>query len=136
MAKRIFYFVVVLLLGISGEIFGQKIPRQNSFEIACEQAFQQYVHKGEGLVVKDFQKNFAAFQNNIGKWTTNRAIYPFASNMAIAPLKADWYSSQLSFFCKNELLLEKATNIALRFRLGSQDYVDYLEQKPNSVFRR
>lgn len=136
MAKRIFYFVVVLILGISGEIFGQKIPHQNSFEKRREQAFQQIIENQSSRLVKEFQKKFMSFQKNIEKWTTNQVNYPIVGNRVIVPLKADWYSSQLSFFCKNELLMEKATNIAFRFRLGSQDYVDYLEQKPNSTFRR
>jgi hypothetical protein len=136
MAKRIFYFVVVLTLGIPEEIFGQKIPQPNSIEMPGEQAFQQSIENRGAPLVKDFQKNFLAFQKNIEKWTTNQVIYPFMADRVIVPLKADWYSSQLSFFCRNELILEKATAIPFRFRLGSLEYVDYLEQKPNSTLRR
>lgn len=45
---------------------------------------------------------------------------------------ADFYSSRLSFFCRTEWKLEKATSLPLRFRLGSLQYTDYLEQKPNA----
>lgn len=34
-----------------------------------------------------------------------------------------------AFFCKLELKIDKAANINCRFRLGSVDYVDYLEGK-------
>gem|GEM_PF-343618 len=48
-------------------------------------------------------------------------------------LPANYYSSHLSLFCKQELQVEKATRLAIRFRLGSIDYTDYLEQKPNAI---
>ncbi|MEM7574184.1 MAG: hypothetical protein AAF433_14855 [Bacteroidota bacterium] len=35
----------------------------------------------------------------------------------------------LAFFCRIEVELEKAVKMPVRFRLGSVDYVDYLEGK-------
>ena len=48
-------------------------------------------------------------------------------------VSADYYTRNFGFFCKKELGFEKATKIPLRFRLGSLQYNDYLERKPNSV---
>lgn len=49
-------------------------------------------------------------------------------------LTADFYTRNFGFFCKKELQFERATRIPLRFRLGSLQYNDYLEQKPNAVY--
>ncbi len=49
-------------------------------------------------------------------------------NSIISP---DLYTKNLSFFCKKELQFEKATKIPFKFRLGSINYVNYLEGKKN-----
>ncbi|MEP6925996.1 MAG: hypothetical protein ABI834_00100 [Ginsengibacter sp.] len=44
-------------------------------------------------------------------------------------IPSDFYTNNMGFFCKKELVLEKATKIPLRFRLGSLQQCNYYEGK-------
>jgi hypothetical protein len=44
-------------------------------------------------------------------------------------LPADFYVSQIGFFCKQEIKFEKLTKIPFRFRLGSVEECDRMEGK-------
>jgi len=44
-------------------------------------------------------------------------------------MPAAYAYKDLAFFCKIEVQLEKAVKLPVKFRLGSVDYVDYLEGK-------
>lgn len=47
-------------------------------------------------------------------------------------LPRNFYNRGLSFFCAKEVQIQKLTSLPLFIRLGSKDYVDFLEKKPNS----
>jgi hypothetical protein len=52
----------------------------------------------------------------------------------IRVLPRNFYSQHLTYFCKKELELQKIKPGGIFFRVGSKEYVDWLERKPNSGF--
>ena len=59
--------------------------------------------------------------------------HPIAAGTSAKPfLSPGYYASQLGFFCKQEIKLEKTAKIPFKFRLGSVDDCDRMEGK----FRR
>jgi hypothetical protein len=56
---------------------------------------------------------------------------PFHGSASVLP--HNFYNQHLGFFCKKENQLQKGTGFNLFVRLGSKNYVDFLERKPNAV---
>jgi hypothetical protein len=54
-------------------------------------------------------------------------------SMLVSPT---FYCSNLAFFCRQEIKFEKITKIPFKFRLGSVQYVDYLEGKRGALLTR
>jgi hypothetical protein len=52
--------------------------------------------------------------------------------ISLKPLPQNFYNQHLGYFCKKEVQLQKLTRLPVFLRLGSKDYVDYLERKPNA----
>lgn len=61
------------------------------------------------------------------------AVDSLPKNFSIKVLPQNFYNQHLSFVCKKEVQLQKLTMLPLFIRLGSKDYVDYLEKKPNAL---
>ena len=127
MPERVFYFVVVSTLFFNVEIFSQ----QKSSE--CMKLPINY----SSLANFNFEE-----QLNLG-WTGSDTINslkktncdPLKGKLptSLNVLSPSFYTDKLSFFCHQELRLEKITTVPFRFRLGSLAYVNYLEQKPNAL---
>jgi hypothetical protein len=116
MPQRVFLFVVVLILIFTGEIFSQR-----------KSAFSAYNAPYSSSISQLAEKKISCFWKNSDSATKNTPPFQLLSS----PLGSNFYTDHLSFFCKKELQIEKLTSIPFRFRLGSLDYVNYLEQKPN-----
>lgn len=54
-------------------------------------------------------------------------------NISLRPLPQNFYNQNTGYFCKKELQLQKITGLPVFIRLGSKEYTDYLEHKPNAI---
>jgi hypothetical protein len=52
--------------------------------------------------------------------------------ISIKTVPSNYATQHLGYFCRKELQLQKLTGTRVFIRLGSKEYVDYLEQKPNA----
>lgn len=131
MLQRGFCFVVVLVLFFCGEIFSQSNPAFLRLPVDYRQLKKSQSENSFSpgissvIIVKKFKKIIAVPLKTASNFLYSPAPY--------SVLPASYYCNGLGFFCKKEIQFEKATSIPFRFRIGSIDYVDYLEQKPNAV---
>jgi hypothetical protein len=131
MAQRVFGFVVVLILFFNVEIFSQvkpvliKLPVNyttlTNFDF--EKQFQLNYPSEDSIIISEKIKCYS------GIIAVRQPLFIFSKPV----LSPSYYSNHLGFFCKKELQLQKITSVPFRFRLGSLEYVNYLEQKPNAV---
>ena len=133
MAERFFCLVVVLIFWSRGEFFGQLIPIEKALTKDTTSHFSMYT--------ADFRQNNFKRSNLLnGRPVSNHILYStilplnqLSNILLINSLQKTSYQQHLSFFCREEWQFEKATSVPLRIRLGSLEYTDYLEQKPNAI---
>lgn len=145
MVQRLFSFLVVWLLIFNGEIFGQKDclgGKQTRSILVCDGSGWSLIElKGFDSGKLKLPINYNTLVNfDFGsqlkldfKPQDTAVIKPFFPLYLFGATPLPSYSDQLGFFCKKELQLDKITPIPLRFRLGSLDYVNWMEQKPNTI---
>jgi hypothetical protein len=63
----------------------------------------------------------------------SRSVDTVEKNVLLRPLPQNFYNQNLGYFCKKEVQLQKLTTLPIFIRLGSKEYVDYLERKPNAI---
>jgi hypothetical protein len=132
MVQRIFFYVVVLIFLFNGEILAQE-KNVEKFPVFAK---KYIISKGFSVLSSQssFDKMNAVKHPEMALKWVSLASSDFSSYSSFnAPVARNFYSQHLPFFCRKELQIEKATSIPLRFRLGSLQYTDYLEQKPNAL---
>ena len=130
MPKRNFSFLVALILLCFKGLFSQEKNVDNFLRNAT---------------VKRFNAPFPATSGDYLKFSKNKFSQPFSLNatgfyysgVQSSAMKASFFlkpfdPKELSFFCQKEWQFEKATSVPLRVRLGSPDYTNWLEKKPNA----
>lgn len=148
MRQRYCYFLVVFVLLFYGKSFSQPEPlyikRPINYEALKNFDFEKQL-KLDYQGSKDTSKTQRPARRPFNCWehfteliqlqpkAKDSLCLPIIKSYLHQPLPQNFYSNNLSFFCKKELQIEKITSVPLRFRLGSLDYVNYLEQKPNAI---
>jgi hypothetical protein len=139
MRQRHFLFLVVCLLMFCGKFFGQKNP-QNFQEFINYNALTGFKLKnlsslasakqGNEMLTPNFKNNYPPSNFSL----QNPVLKPgYALSGTLPVLSSSFYCSSLGVICKKEMQLEKLTAVPFRFRLGSLEYVNYLEKKPNAL---
>ncbi len=57
-----------------------------------------------------------------------------AGNRPVTTIPPGFYYRSLGFFCRQELQLQQVTKLPVLFRIGSVDYTNYMERKPQARF--
>ncbi len=145
MSQRLCGFLVVFLLMFNGKIFGQGKSNPGYFERPKtiqqivgrnNKEFINWAHRNSPLYVR-----YGALKISTFSYTWPQRSLPFAIKItdAVSGYKNSFhfspkvYNQSLGFFCLQEKRFEKYTRVPLRFRLGSLDYVNWMEQKPNAT---
>ena len=136
MHQRLRCFLVVLMLMFTGTIFAQINADMNSYPYAKN---IKIYSTGDSLLPADlfkltFKKDISTSQtmSTFNGWDCSPQI-PIHKFNLLSPIAKNFSAMQLGIVCKKEIQFEKKTSIPLRLRLGSLDYTNYLEQKPNSL---
>lgn len=153
--ERSYSFLVVLLLIFSEEAFGQEMGgnpskkgvlssknaaiTRNCWDMRQEKQMLFKIKRENGKMfsinsqtLKDFsfEQQFRLSRVTVDTVTAYRPRNPLISFISY---QLPSYTTHLGFFCKKELQLDKLTPVPVRFRLGSIDYVNFMEQKPNAI---
>ncbi len=116
--QRFCLFLVVFLLYYSKNIFGQVSPAPATDSASSATAKNQLITGGS---------------QPIPYYRITTSTFPVVSKFSVTGISPAYYANHLGFVCKTELKLDKITPLPFRFRLGSLEYVNWMEQKPNVI---
>lgn len=112
MRQRVIFFLVVLLLMFYGGGFAQQRPVLPVPPVA--------------ITIYEYRTNFSNKVIVHKPLPIDQINY---TRLIKQPVPANYYNQHLGLFCRKEWQLEKAVSLPLRFRLGSLEYLDWMEGK-------
>lgn len=136
MLQRFYSLFVAVLLMFPGLVFCQQMAEN---EIVSEAAEQNQNKNGIVFLLNEIRSSEVPQNLRISRIVAFRDVicgFPvrpknvFNKHSIISP---SYYPASLGVICRMEWQLEKAIKMPVRFRLGSQDYVDRLEGKNNAA---
>lgn len=127
MAERFSCYIVVLTFCLIGPVSGQVSPVENFNKTAGTKEVERIL-MAKPVDLK-FSKNIFFSTKAASTDIIKTSSVP---HFKISPLRGQFPLAVEGFFCRQELKLEKTTSISFRFRLGSLEYTNWLEKKPNS----
>ena len=118
------------MIFVARGVFCQIIPHKTAFPNGLY-SLKSVVQKDNKL---NFNTNFSTKKNNnpVQKITNTKPGIPL-SLFPYFVISANHYTQGFGFFCKKELQFEKATKVPFKFRLGTVQYCDWMEGKPNAT---
>jgi len=133
MQQRHFYFLVVFIFMLIGKIFGQENPL--IFQGKSPNRVKILQQSIKNITAGQYKFSFALSGTykfeGLNDFSVNMSPSRFGHNISFI-VSTVTYTKDPGFFCKKEMQLDKITAVPLRFRLGSLEYVNWMEQKPNA----
>jgi hypothetical protein len=111
--ERIIKFIVVLPFAFSQNINAQEVLSDS------------FININKNIHCFPVREEKAAERNPLR--LNSMSLYKLPTIGESIP--ANYYTSCFGFFCRKEWMLEKATKIPFRLRVGSLEYVDRMEWK-------
>ena len=135
MRQRTRFFLVVLLLMFAGNIFSQvnSVIKHYSYvkDIKTFTVYDSVLLPN--FATAKFKRIIIVPENRFDFDCWGNPLTTKPSFNLLTPIAKDFSTTQLGAVCKKEFEFEKKTSIPLRLRIGSLDYTNYMERKPNAL---